>query len=151
MISFVVIVSSCSVTEMEMDREKILLGLRKGFAAAFDALATDEQLAAAGGSGNRAAEEAFPESCMLSEYDFTVQARERLLEAGVKIYKETDRNSRLLKVLDAASSLATMPIRAPYSLFTKLRDRRRERKLSNKRMHLSKEGQVAHIPADPAS
>jgi len=141
----------CSVTEMEMDREKILLGLRKGFAAAFDALATDEQLAAAGGSGNRAAEEAFPESCMLSEYDFTVQARERLLEAGVKIYKETDRNSRLLKVLDAASSLATMPIRAPYSLFTKLRDRRRERKLSNKRMHLSKEGQVAHIPADPAS
>eukprot|EP00468_Gymnochlora_sp_CCMP2014_P009000 CAMPEP_0167763136 /NCGR_PEP_ID=MMETSP0110_2-20121227/13177_1 /TAXON_ID=629695 /ORGANISM="Gymnochlora sp., Strain CCMP2014" /LENGTH=570 /DNA_ID=CAMNT_0007650131 /DNA_START=430 /DNA_END=2142 /DNA_ORIENTATION=+ len=119
----------CKLAEMEMDREKLLMGLRDGFAAAIDALATKEQLETLG-SGQEAAAKFFPTSCLLSEYEFTKHARERLVEAGVKIYQETDRNSRLLKVLDTASNLATLPVRAPVSLFQFIRKRRRERRKS---------------------
>eukprot|EP00471_Norrisiella_sphaerica_P009724 CAMPEP_0184499606 /NCGR_PEP_ID=MMETSP0113_2-20130426/41930_1 /TAXON_ID=91329 /ORGANISM="Norrisiella sphaerica, Strain BC52" /LENGTH=655 /DNA_ID=CAMNT_0026887569 /DNA_START=125 /DNA_END=2092 /DNA_ORIENTATION=+ len=132
----------CALDEMEMDREKILNGLRAGFAAAFDALATDEQLATMG-SGAKVAKEFFPETSLINEYDFTTQARERLLEAGVKIYQETDRNSRLLKGLDMAQSLAAMPIRAPRSLFNKLREKRRARKLRKMRRERQRAAAVA--------
>jgi len=118
----------CTLAEMEMDREKILEGLRSGFEAVVDALASEEQLAKLG-SGRQAAKEHFPESALVSEYNFTTMAREALLEAGVQIYKETDRNSRVLKALDATKDLATMPLRLPHRLYTKIRDKRRERRL----------------------
>jgi len=120
------------MAEMEMDREKILMGLRSGFAAAVDALATEEQLETLG-SGAKAALDYFPEGMLLSEYDFNQKARERLLEAGVKIYKETDRNSRLLRLLDQASTAATVPLKLPLHLLRGLRERRRARKAASAR------------------
>jgi len=144
----------CEVAELEMDREKILGGLRSGFAAAFNALATEEELEKYG-KGEQVAEKYFSTDCLLSDYDFEKRARERLIEAGVKIYHETDRNSRLLKLLDFASTLAVVPIRLPLSLskavLTRVREKikrraRRGERLGSARRRAGARAQAQAVP-----